>query len=315
MPKHTAAVTFIMCIFRAVGPRGLFWEGDMTQQQTEMYNKIFQITFVRMDISALQPHITAWKRWEKWITETGHDPATQYAPSMVVVGQFLNSLKDQGPTAASGVWKQLAWFQMHVGINFHARHRAIHQYRIRAPPLSRDGPPVELKQAAVLSPACIIRLILLFTQSQGPEYYALALVLALIAGCIRFKHAQDSCRTRVSQRFSAWFCKQGKRRVQGHRPGFMWTFPNCVWQKTDILTPITTLHQQLEKLQGTPLQFFFPDITMRRGAITPDSKWSNRPCSLQKMSSIIRYFLGKIGVEASWIPEFSSYSLRRTLPI
>ena len=64
-PRQQAAVDFIMEVVHKLGKRSLFWDQTQSPQDYLHFLKIFRVTFVRMELEALQPHISAWRRCEQ----------------------------------------------------------------------------------------------------------------------------------------------------------------------------------------------------------------------------------------------------------
>ena len=163
---------------------------------------------------------SSFQRWRKFATSKGYPVR---APLPLQLAEFFQQASRGGPTAASALWQSLRWFEdkMNMPLGLHHFLVAPFQY------LPAD---YSAKVAPELEPWEFCNLLLLARQLTGTNLLVVCFVIQAAVACVRFEHVQRSSWTAAHGTWLEFWCKQGKKRIRGARPGYSWCMPEVAFQ-------------------------------------------------------------------------------------
>ena len=133
--------------------------------------------------------------------------------------------------------------------------------------------------------------------------------------CIRFEHVQ---RSRLQSETTSWlqfWCKQGKRRVRGARPGYPWSTPEVRLPGFSLLKVLVDFYRH-ECLQDAG--FLWPQVVVSHENFWEISESSpfqaSKPMSRNRLLEIMRGTLHQLGNSLDVATRAGYNRLRRFLP-
>ena len=152
----------------------------------------------------------------------------------------------------------MRWWQNHLDIPLPLQHPLVQDFRLYEAGHKEEAAPV-------IPPWLFLRWVVMTRTESGTIALVLSMLLWACAACIRFEHIAR-CETTdwTEQRMFGW-CKKGKARVRGARPGFAWAVPR-VLNGIDFLKPLFDILHQKDVKAG-----IFPDVVLRSGAVCATS--------------------------------------------
>ena len=103
-------------LLRAV-PRSTVWRKEFVKDSEKHAKELFFRPFRRF-ADSLRARLAPMVRWEAWLKTEGCDTEDNvYAPEDVLLGKFLLSVSQGGPTSAAAVWEHLQWWVRHLGLS------------------------------------------------------------------------------------------------------------------------------------------------------------------------------------------------------
>ena len=170
--------------------------------------------------------MAALKRWKRFALPRKYPLR---APTPLQVAEFLRDVSRGGPTAAASVWQALKWFKEKMGMQIPCDHFLVLPYKNFPTAYSSS-------QAVELQPWELVNLILFARQQRGTNLVLICFLLQCSVSCIRFEHFQRSRLVSHQAEWARFWCRQGKRRVRGARPGYEWATPELAWQGFSLLS-------------------------------------------------------------------------------
>ena len=311
-PKIEAALEALWEVYATVGDAGSKWHPS-----SEVYDESSRRAFIlepvktrTTDAQQIWRPLAVLRRWLEW--RTVHAAASAvWRPSPVVLAAFLRHIGEGGPTAAAGALAQLRWLWGAIGLPF-----PILEVQSFAVVTVGHSP----SQAEELEPSEVWSLLKLLALSAGAGGYFLQMVLSLIFACIRWKHQERSyILADCAQLLYVW-CKQGKRRVKGHRPGFGFCIPKCTFlPDVDLGLGLENIYTQVAAA-GNAERFpcLVQDIrpaAKHKGTLNlADGVVINKGMTYNKFNELLRGLLIKLGASNEQATRVTYNSLRRTVP-
>ena len=109
-------------------------------------------------------------------------------------------------------------------------------------------------------------LITMAVEGEGMYKTMAGFVLLAAGACLRFRHLQRSVLTSTDAGFITAYCKIGKTRRQGLRPGFSWSAPRCWTAGGDVMLEVLRAQKEMAKNPGYPENpYMIPDVDLRWG--------------------------------------------------
>ena len=249
--------------------------------------------------------MAALKRWKRFALPRKYPLR---APTPLQVAEFLRDVSRGGPTAAASVWQALKWFKEKMGMQIPCDHFLVLPYKNFPTAYSST-------QAVELQPWELVNLILFARQQRGTNLVLICFILQCSVSCIRFEHFQRSRLISHQAEWARFWCRQGKRRVRGARPGYEWATPELAWQGFSLLKVLTEFfkHECL-----TNAGFLWPQVQL-----DPQDLWEihegspfnvAKPMSRQRFLEILRGALHQIGVPIEEATTATFNKLRRFMP-
>lgn len=170
-------------------------------------------------------------------------------------------------------------------------------------------------QAVELQPWEFVNLLLFARQQRGTNLVLVCFLLQCSVSCIRFEHFQRSKFMNYQAEWAKFWCRQGKRRVRGSRPGYEWSTPELTWQGFSLLKILAEFfrHECL-----TDVGFLWPQVQL-----DPHDLWEinegtpftvGKPLSRQRFLEILRGALHQIGIPIEEATTAQYNKLRRFMP-
>lgn len=229
------------------------------------------------------------------------------APTPVQMSEFLREVAIGGPTAASGQWQVLHWWEVNLGCSLHTKHFLVQPFRFQQ--LAHTS-----TQAAELQPWEFYNLVSWCRSLEGTHKLLVGFLLLSAVSCVRFEHLQRSHYVKEGNGFLEFWCRQGKSRRQGARPGYAWCMPDVEWQGFSLLALIRDfcVNEAFSK------EFLIPAIELSVDdlwEITPATPFVlNRPMSRGRYLEVLRGSLLHVGQEPKAAGAALYNKLRRFLP-
>ena len=249
--------------------------------------------------------MAALQRWKRFALPRKYPLR---APTPLQVAEFLRDVSRGGPTAAASVWQALKWFKEKMGMQIPCDHFLVLPYKNFPTAYSSS-------QAVELQPWELVNLILFARQQRGTNLVLICFLLQCSVSCIRFEHFQRSRLVSHQAEWARFWCRQGKRRVRGARPGYEWATPELAWQGFSLLKVLAEFfkHECL-----TNAGFLWPQVQL-----DPQDLWEihegspfnvAKPMSRQRFLEILRGALHQIGVPMEEATTATFNKLRRFMP-
>ena len=169
--------------------------------------------------------MAALKRWKRFALPRKYPLRS---PTPLQVAEFLREVSRGGPTAAASIWQALKWFKEKMGMPVPCDHFLVLPYKNFPTAYSSS-------QAVELQPWELVNLVLFARQQRGTNLVLICFLLQCSVSCIRFEHFQRSRFVTNQAEWARFWCRQGKRRVRGARPGYEWATPELAWQGFSLL--------------------------------------------------------------------------------
>lgn len=258
----------------------------------------------RLSLGRLSALLAAFRRWRRYAAEHG---LSVRSPTPMQLASFLRQVGQGGPTAASSQFLAMLWWQKALGADFPMDHWLVAPWRLHA--ANHQG-----SQATELAPWEFLNLLRWAAVLQGTHQLLVSFLLMIAVSCVRFEHIQ---RSKYIQRHDGWlefFCRKGKARKQGSRPGFGWCLPDVRWQGFSLCAILADYF----KNEALSEHFLIPSLDLQ-----PEDLWeitSTTPLVLNKAMSrgrfleILRGSLIQINVDPTSASRAQYNRLRRFLP-
>ena len=257
----------------------------------------------RLSLGRLSALLAAFRRWRRYAAEHG---LSVRSPTPMQLASFLRQVGQGGPTAASSQFLAMLWWQKALGADFPMDHWLVAPWRLHA--ANHQG-----SQATELAPWEFLNLLRWASVLQGTHQLLVSFLLMIAVSCVRFEHIQ---RSKYIQRHDGWlefFCRKGKARKQGSRPGFGWCLPDVRWQGFSLCNPCWLLQE------WGPVRALFDTISWpptRRfvGNHFYNPVVLNKAMSRGRFLEILRGSLMQINVDPTSASRAQYNRLRRFLP-
>ena len=182
----------------------------------------------RLSVNRISALVSAFRRWRRFAMAGGWSVK---APTPVQMSEFLREVAIGGPTAASGQWQVLHWWEVNLGCPLHTKHFLVQPFRFQQ--LAHTS-----TQAAELQPWEFYNLVSWCRSLEGTHKLLVGFLLLSAVSCVRFEHLQRSHYVKEGNGFLEFWRRQGKSRRQGARPGYAWCMPDVEWQGFSLLALI-----------------------------------------------------------------------------
>eukprot|EP00435_Cladocopium_sp_Y103_P025477 s1719_g6.t1 len=193
--------------------------------------------------------MAAYRRWKRFAVAKGYP---MRSPTALQLAEFFQVVSKGGPTAASSAWQSLQWYKANVGVDFPMQHWLVTPYKFI--PASHNA-----TQALELEPWELVNLMLFTKRQLGTNLILACFVLQAALSCIRFEHVQRSRPLSETRHAALYRCAQGKRRVRGSRPGYVWATPALEFQGFSLLKVLVEFYKH-ECLSDVP--FLWPQVQL-----------------------------------------------------
>eukprot|EP00435_Cladocopium_sp_Y103_P060613 s808_g22.t1 len=249
--------------------------------------------------------MSAYRRWKRFAVAKGY-PMKQ--PSALQLAEFFQTVSRGGPTAASSAWQSLLWYKTNMGVDFPMTHWLVTPYKFV--PASHNT-----TQALELEPWELVNLMLFARRQTGTNLILSCFVLQTALSCVRFEHIQRS-RPLSETRFAALYrCSQGKRRIRGARPGYVWATPALEFQQFSLLKVLVEFYKH-ECLSDVP--FLWPQIQLEASDLWEIHQATpflvSKKMSRSRFLEVFRGMLHQVGVPHEQAATAGFNRLRRFLP-
>ncbi|CAE8643935.1 unnamed protein product [Polarella glacialis] len=248
--------------------------------------------------------LSAWKRWARWASDPAHI-ADLVRPGPIQLAGFLKQVTVGGPTAAASVWNALRFWNFSLGASFPLDHFACADFKLRS--ISHQ------QQAATeLAPWEFVNLLRVAETATGTRRILFMMCAFVASVCIRWEHLQRSKRKPGTEE-PFFECAQGKRRVQGARPGYDWAMPAVRLGALDLWRELRPFWDEemissflIPAVHLLPEEFF---------ALTSSSPVNfEKPMSRPRFLEVMRCLLVEAGVPVVEAMQRKFNCLRRFLP-
>jgi len=259
----------------------------------------------RFEKAGLASAIRAWKQWKCWsFTSFISAPACSlFAPPAFVLAQFLRECSDRGPTVAPQIWHSLQFLARHAGLEQLPLHSTL------VVPFSVAAMGHSATQAPCLEPSQVSALLTLAQDVAHPKWALAALVLRVIASCLRFGHTSRAylVADQSGARLQCWHVTRGK---SGKREGFRVAIPTFLAPSCDIMCQ---LHAHLCDRLGSEVahEFFVPDVCFTGDSLDAPFSWVPDHMPASRFAGIMRSLLAPSSSSSS--PRLTTRSTRRCL--
>ena len=270
-------------VYSELGARGLLFS-PLLINQPEQAKDALQMRLGAFEASSLQGHVSAWRRWRRFVASHEAADKSPLFPSIEAVFAFLQTQASRGPTVSHHLFQQLLWWRTHVGVPF----------PLHDPLLQVWNRPAEGHQAAPKEPLalCAVKVLASLAACGPPTEAAFAgFVLMPLAACLRFAHLQRSCQLRVDGPFLLGLCKKGKSRRQHTWPPFEWGCPAGFFGFESVfLHALRVVNDVAARCDKT--SFVVPDLLLGPSMqIQSDATWVPRAMPLSRFVSLLRKLL------------------------
>ena len=252
----------------------------------------------RFERATLDAAYRLWKRLLQWI----HDaPLPLACPAPAHLRQFLVAQQPRGRTVPAAAFRQLQWFEQHLGVPFCTASPVLADF-------GANRPSTLPQQTQVISLLVWRHLLALASQPKDEwtaRRLAAALVLRYIVSGLRFKHTKRAQHVLElsSSRSMTWKVSKGK----DGQP-FAVSLPTHVQPNQPLFTD---LQVELLRRFGETVPFM-PDCLFEHGEICIYPVPATYSRFQQFVRSLLR--LPRLSLADSESDQYSTYSFRRFLP-
>ena len=283
---------------------GVSWtslEDPMTLQATK---DTMLAGATRLGVGRLGALVAAFRRWKRYAEEQGIDVKQ---PAPIHVGAFLQKVAQGGPTAAASQFQAMLWWQRALGAGFPMQHWLVAPWRLHAS--NHQG-----KQACELPPWEMMNLLRWAAKLHGTNQLLVSFMVMAAVSCVRWEHIQRSHYVRSHSGWIECYCRQGKTRRQGARPGYSWAIPEISWQGYSLCAVLSDFFKNMAISED----FIGPAVELQ-----PEDLWEicsstplvlDKPMSRSRFLELFRGALMQINVEPVSASKAQYNRLRRFLP-
>ena len=283
---------------------GLSWSALRDPVRLQSTKEALTQAASRLGVARLTTLLSSVKRWKRYCTEKDY-PVRH--PTPLMMSEFLAMVGQGGPTAAASMWHAMWWWSTNFGLSWALDHFTCKPYRFHAP-------QHRATQAAELEPWEFINLLQLTASSRGTRQLLLSFLMLTTVSCMRFEHLQRSEFKADKGDWLEFWCREGKARRKGARPGYGWACPNVVWRGWHLAKALAEFFTHESLNNG----FLFPAVDL-----VPDDLWEihegtglilNRPMSRGRYLEIFRGALTQIGTNVAGAQAAPYNRMRRFMP-
>eukprot|EP00435_Cladocopium_sp_Y103_P039191 s412_g10.t1 len=248
---------------------------------------------------------SAFRRWRKFALPR---QISVRQPTPLQLAEFFREVSRGGPTAAAALWQSLRWFEEKMGLRLGLQHFLVKPYQF----LPANHSSV---QAPELQPWEFVNMVLWARNQKGTNLVVVAFLIQAAVSCIRFEHVQRSTLTAHHEGWAEFWCKQGKKRIRGSRPGYAWCTTDVLFQGWSLLKIIREFLSH-EALPDVP--FLWPALMLQAEDcfdVTEATPFMvDKPMSRSRLLELLRGCLMQIGVPPAEATSSTYNRLRRFLP-
>ena len=304
---RTASLNIMFDVVLATGSRNLCFEPNSLEDPLAA-RPLFEKRLHIVETDRLRQHVAVFRRWIRFQESNAPAEAVYWAPSALLLGQFLQHVSKGGPTAAVSVYASLKWWHDKLGLPLPIQDALVQ-------PWGQAEKQHVARQRTPLEPAIFVSMCKFLKSARGTVKSFIAWTLLTLSACLRFAHIQRSGHLRLEGWLLVGFCAKGKRRMAGTRPPFVWATPACVAPDADLASVLLLEYAELEKSLGSVPTFVVPDLRLAPGgALEASTQKVARKMPLPKFVTLLRSLLGALGVPEDQLAQASTYSLRRFMP-
>ena len=258
----------------------------------------------RLGLGRLSALIAAYRRWKRYAIEAGVEVNK---PLPIQVALFLKKVSQGGPTAASSQYQAMLWWQRCMGAELPMEHWLVTPWRLHN--ASHQG-----AQATELPPWEFLNLLRWTATLQGTHQLLASFMIMVAVACVRYEHVQRSQFIRKHDGWLEFFCRQGKSRKQGTRPGFAWSVPDIQWKGYSLCAVLADYfrNEALSEL------FLIPALELQSEDLWEVTRSTplilNKPMSRGRFLELLRGSLMQINVDPQSAARAQYNRLRRFLP-
>ena len=264
----------------------------------------------------LRQALAAWKRWRRWAAQ--HLDESMVIPAKEIhLAIFLQAVADGeeddknrpgGPTAAEDVLRGLKFLNDKLRFELPVKDivPAVPQGQLAVRPIS---------QAAPLTYADISTVVYAAANSKDDiTKYVARVTLVILAGGVRFRHAQRSSVAEVLPGVGLVLeCYKGKTRRRGRiPPPFKWAVPQAGFIDEGFIRDI---NQDFTRVLPEGARFLLPALLPRNASLHNATEFAAHPMTTPSFSRVIKQLV--LASPAHWPPRTglqpSAHSPRRTL--
>ena len=258
----------------------------------------------RLGVGRLGALVSAFRRWKSFASDNGFDIRD---PAPVQLAAFLQSVAQGGPTAAASQFQALLWWRRTLGAQFPMDHWLVAPWRLHAG--DHQG-----RQAVELPPWEFLNLVRWAGKLHGTHQLVVAFILMICVSCIRWEHIQRSHFVRKHEGWVEFYCRQGKSRRQGARPGYSWSMPEVNWQGFSLCAVLTDYFRN----EALSEDFLVPALDLQAEdlwEVTPSTPLIlNKAMSRSRFLELFRGSLMQVNVDPQSASRAQYNRLRRFLP-
>eukprot|EP00435_Cladocopium_sp_Y103_P029419 s2946_g7.t1 len=249
--------------------------------------------------------MAAYRRWKRFAVAKRYPVRS---PSALQLAEFFQVVSKGGPTAASSAWQSLQWFTANMGVEFPMQHWLVTPYRFV--PATHNA-----TQALELEPWELVNLMLFAKRQCGTNLILACFVLQTALSCIRFEHVQRSRPLSETRHAALYRCAQGKRRIRGARPGYVWATSALEFQGFSLLKVLVEFYKH-ECLSDVP--FLWPQVQLEAADLWEIHQATpflvSKKMSRSRFLEIFRGMLHQAGTPHELASTAGFNRLRRFLP-
>lgn len=283
---------------------GLSWNALRDPVRLQSTKEALTQSASRLGVARLTTLLSSVKRWKRYCLEKDY-PIRH--PTALMMSEFLAMVGHGGPTAAASMWHALLWWSTSFGLGWPLDHFACKPYRFHAP-------QHRATQAAELEPWEFINLVQLTVASRGTRQVLFMFLLLTTISCVRYEHLQRSEFKSDKGEWLEFWCREGKARKKGARPGYGWACPNVIWRGWHLTKALGEFFRHESLNSG----FLFPAVDLE-----PDDLWEihegtkfilNRPMARGRFLEIFRGALTQVGTNLQGAQSAPFNRMRRFMP-
>eukprot|EP00435_Cladocopium_sp_Y103_P032169 s3721_g8.t1 len=259
-----------------------------------------QLSAVRLGALA-----SSFRRWRRFATAR---QVSVRSPTPLHLAEFFREASRGGPTAAAALWQSLRWFEDKMGLKLGLQHFLVKPFQF----LPADYSAVQQPE---LQPWEFVNLVLWARMQRGTNLMILAFIIQTAASCVRFEHIQRSTWSANHDGWTEFWCRKGKKRVRGARPGYSWCTPEVSFQGFSLLKILRDFLSH-EALPG--MAFLWPSLQLQADDFFDLTEATpflvNKPLSRSRFLELLRGALIQIGLPPPEATAAGFNRLRRFLP-